>query len=161
MKTYCVHSTEDKGLNLNVSLYNDPASPSTMPAPFPPNNFVPSIDIDNFNSNNEKYYLVGNITFSCMTNRIDDMTYFKYKFGDGMTEPYSLSSDITHTYGSAGVYNYTVDAVAINKHSKAFHDAHCGQIKVLGKECTVAMSCIHGMGLGTGDSPSLVNLTLP
>ena len=131
-------SAENAGLKLSVSIHNDPAELSIMPSPIPPNNFDPSIDIDNvFESNKEKYYLVGNITFFCLTNRTKDTIYFKYRFGDGETEPYSFIGNFTHTYGTPGVYNYSVDAVAVNENSKAFHAAHRGQIKVLGNEYTV------------------------
>lgn len=148
--------TENRGLKLFVSLHNDPAEPSIIPAHLCPNNFDPSSDIDNiFESNKEKYYLVGNITFSCMTNRSNDTLYFKYKFGDGETEPYTLSSDFTtHTYGKAGVYNYTVDAVAVTESSKAFHAAHSGQIRVLGKEyCSNKLDWNRGIPLITSLSP--------
>ena len=59
--------------------------------------------------------------------------YFKYSFGDDHSEPYSNADNITHVYANAGVYSYSVDAIAINRDSKAFHAAHRGQISVLGK----------------------------
>lgn len=129
---------ENAGLELTVSLTNDPKAPSIAPAPFPPHNFDPSIPIDiltSTNSNNGDCYLIGNITFVCKTNQTEaemDTVYFKYSFNDGNNEPYTTSHNVTHSYDEVGVYNYTVDAVAKNG-SKAFHAAHSGQIHVLGK----------------------------
>ena len=121
---------------MNVSLHNNPPATSVKPAPNSPNSFDPSIDVDIvLKSNKEKYYAVGNITFSCVTNRTEDTMYFKYSFGDGMSEPYTLSGNITHTYLVPGFYNYTVDAVAVSQESsKAFHAVHRGHISVLGEE---------------------------
>lgn len=127
------------GLQLNVSLQNDPAFPSTTPSPFPPNIDPPiPVDVDVLRSiddddGNGKHYLVGNITFLCETNHSQGDMYFKYTFSDGDSEPYTNADSMTHVYESAGIYNYTVDAVAIDeKGSKAFHAVHSGQINVLG-----------------------------
>ena len=122
-----------------MSLLNDPLTPSITP--FPPSNVDPSVphDIDVLRSiydgsGDRKYYLVGNITFFCETNHSEGDMYFKYSFGDRNREPYTNADNITHIYKSAGNYNYTVDAVAINrKGSWAFHAAHNGHINVLGR----------------------------
>ena len=132
--------SENYGLELNVSLQNDPIVPSITPFPFPPNHIDPPapIDVDMLSSiydggSDGNYYLVGNITFICETNHTEGNMYFKYSFGDGDSEPYTNADNITHLYTSAGVYNYSVDAVAIKRDSKAVHAAHNGQISVLGK----------------------------
>ena len=125
------------GLDLNVTVHNDPTSSSIQPAPFYPNDVDPSIPVDIFTSTGDDkgtYFAVGNVTLSCMTNRTDDTMYFKYTFSDGMNEPYANVSNVIHTYHEPGVYNYTVDAISINpKGDKAFHAKFDGQIDVLGK----------------------------
>lgn len=130
---------ENSGLQLNVSLQNDPLVPSITPFPFPPNHIDP-VDVDALRSvydgsSDGKHYLVGNITFICETNHTEENSiYFKYSFGDEYSEPYTNADNITHIYASAGVYNYTVDAVAIaHRDSKAYHAKHRGEISVLGK----------------------------
>ena len=126
-----------------MSVHNEPTAASIQPAPFSPNDFEPSIpiDIDNlFKSAGSagKYYITGNVTFACLTNRSDDTTYFKYDFGDGTNEPYTTDGNFTHTYEEAGEYDYRVDAIAIDDNSNkvnAFHTKHHGHISVLGKLC--------------------------
>ena len=132
--------SENYGLELNVSLQNDPIVPSITPFPFPPNHIDPPapIDVDVLRSvydggSDGNYYLVGNITFVCETNHTEGNMYFKYSFGDGDSEPYTSADNITHIYTSAGVYNYSVDAVAIKRDSRAVHAAHSGQISILGR----------------------------
>ena len=133
--------TENSGLQLNVSLQNDPIAPSITPFPFPPNHVDPPVpaDVDVLQSvydgnGDGKHYLVGNITFICETNHTEENIYFKYNFGDDYNEPYTNAENITHIYANPGLYNYTVDAIAITKQdSNAYHATHSGEISILGK----------------------------
>lgn len=152
--------TENFGLQLNVSLQNDPVVPSITPFPFPPNHIdPPEVDVVQSiydGSSDGKHYLVGNITFICETNHTEESIYFKYSFGDNYSEPYTNVDNVTHVYASAGVYNYTVDAVAITKRdSKAFHATHSGEISVLGEitlfyswsDCVISCSFVQYLSL--------------
>ena len=126
--------TENSGLDLNVSLKNNPPTPSVNPVPFPPD---PSIDVDFLSEGfvrDGKIYPIGNITFTCLTNRTTATTYYKYSFGDEESEPYTQDGNLTHEYSKVGVYEYVVDAVALTgRGNRGFHAAHTGHIYIMGK----------------------------
>ena len=126
--------TENSGLELDVNLKNDPAPPSVNPAPFTPSDIDPSIDVDFLSDQYLKSYAVGSITFTCLTNRSRATKYFKYDFGDGESEPYTQDGNFTHDYSEEGVYEYTVDAVALSSGgSRGFHASHGRRIHIMGK----------------------------
>ena len=105
MKSYSVPA-ENSGLNLSLELFD---SSGTLLPPHQHRHtigcfmFVPTVSLTNSSNSHIKE------------------VYYSYDFGDGYTEPYLTEPNITHCYNEPGVYEYSVNAIAVVWEMLSFH----------------------------------------
>ena len=105
MESHFVPAGND-GLRLSLELFDNS---STLPPPQRPLftvgciTFLPNVSLTRFNKSHIKE------------------VYYSYDFEDGYTEPYSTEPNMTHCYNEPGVYEYSVNAIAVVWEIKSFH----------------------------------------
>ena len=102
----CFVPAENDGLRLSLELFDNS---STLPAPHWPLfavgciTFLPNVSLTRFIKSHIKE------------------VYYSYDFGDGRTVKDSTEPNITHCYDEPGVYEYSVNAIAVVWEMLSFH----------------------------------------
>ena len=126
----CFVPAENDGLRLSLDLFDNS---STLPAPHWPLfavgciTFLPNVSLTKFNNSHIKE------------------VYYSYDFGDGCTKKELTEPNITHCYDEPGVYEYSVNAIAVVWAMLSFHTNLSDYIELHGEFCDVRISVMSVM----------------